>query len=89
MADPAKSPKKVCTEPEPVLITNNGRPQNIIINVSDLPVDGSVMLARELHGKACVRQLQRLSHQQGLDTMTLDEINAEIAAARAERRARG
>jgi predicted house-cleaning noncanonical NTP pyrophosphatase (MazG superfamily) len=35
-----------------------------------------------------VRKIQQQSVRNGTDAMTLDEINAEIAAARAERRQR-
>lgn len=39
-------------------------------------------------GLRAMRSMQEKAEEAGLSNMTLDEINAEIAAARAERRAR-
>lgn len=39
-------------------------------------------------GIQAIRSMQEKAEKLGLSNMTLDEINAEIAAARAERRAR-
>lgn len=85
IADLGKTPKKVCDEQQPVLITSNGKPKNIVINVSDMPIDESISLAQELYGQYCIRQLRSLSRQNGLGTMTDDEIETEIDAARSER----
>ncbi|MDR0843163.1 MAG: hypothetical protein LBP68_07085 [Acidobacteriota bacterium] len=86
MADLGQSPKKVCAENEPVLITNNGRPQSIIINVREFPIDQSISLAQELYGRYCVRQLRRRAVDTGLDALSDDELHAEIAATRSGRR---
>ncbi|MDR1014312.1 MAG: hypothetical protein LBL86_04965 [Coriobacteriales bacterium] len=83
IAELGRSPKSVCTQKEPVLITNNGKPQNLVFNVRDLPIDQSVSLAQELYGRYCVRQMQNDSVARGLDRLSDEEIEAEIQAARA------
>lgn len=84
MAELGKSPKKVCGEKLPVLITSNGKPQNIIINVVDIPIDESISLAQELYGQYCIRQMRKISQANGNANLTMDEIQAEIDAFRAE-----
>lgn len=85
MAELGRSTKAVCAEVEPVLITSNGKPQSIVINVADLPVDESVSLAREIYGQHCIRQMRGLSRLKGLDVLDDAAIEAEIAAARSAR----
>ncbi len=85
MAELGKSPKKVCSEQQPVLITSNGKPQNIVINVADIPVDESISLAQELYGQYCIRQLRALSKTNKTDALTDDDIQAEIQATRESR----
>jgi PHD/YefM family antitoxin component YafN of YafNO toxin-antitoxin module len=85
IAELGRSPKSVCTQEEPVLITNNGKPQNLIFNIKDLPIDQSISLAQELYGRYCIKQIQNDSVARGLDKLTDEEIEAEIQAARANR----
>jgi hypothetical protein len=84
MADLGRNPKNVCTRVEPSLITNNGKPQNIIFNVKNLPIDQSIMLSKELYGRYCFQQMQNDAVARGLDKMTDAEIDAEIRSAKAE-----
>lgn len=85
MAELGRSPKSVCGERQPVLVTSNGKPQSIIINVSGLPVDDSVSLAGELHGRLCVSRMRELARQTGAEAMSDEEIQAEIDAVRGGR----
>jgi hypothetical protein len=81
----SKNPKRVCANNSPVLVTNNGRPQSLVLNIENFPIDQSINLAQELYGRYCYEQIQQQSIENGLNTITLDEINQEIAAARKSR----
>lgn len=48
VAELTRQVSAVLSQQEPVLITSKGKPQNIIINVSGVPVDKIVDLAREI-----------------------------------------
>ncbi len=85
MAELGRSPRKVCSEQLPVLITSNGKPQNIVINVSGIPVDESVSLAQELYGQYCVRQMRAASRALGNDSLSDEDVQAEIESARKNR----
>lgn len=78
----SKKAKTVCGQEEPVLITNNGRPCSLVFNISDLPINESISFAQELYGRFCIDQMQKQAAKAGLDSLPLDEINAEIAASR-------
>jgi antitoxin (DNA-binding transcriptional repressor) of toxin-antitoxin stability system len=80
------SPKTVWNtlkEKEEVVLTNNGRPSAIMIPVGDSDFDDVLITLRQVKAKRAVARMQQASLKAGLDKMTLDEINAEIAAARA------
>jgi PHD/YefM family antitoxin component YafN of YafNO toxin-antitoxin module len=85
VAELGRSPKNVCTQEKPVLITNNGKPQNLIFNIKDLPIDQSISLAQELYGRYCIKQMQNDSVARGLNELTDEEIEAEIQAVRASK----
>jgi prevent-host-death family protein len=67
-----------------VVITNNGRPSAVMIPVGDSDLDDVLITLRQVKAKRAVARMQQASLKAGLDKMTDDEINAEIAAARAE-----
>jgi antitoxin (DNA-binding transcriptional repressor) of toxin-antitoxin stability system len=73
------------TEGEAV-VTNNGRPQALMIQVDAQTLEDTLAAVRQAHAQRSLARLQADSVAAGLDAMTMDEIDAEIAAARAERR---
>lgn len=81
VAELGRRPGAILSEAEPTLITNNGRVQNLVINVSGLDVDEAVGLARGIRGQLALRRL-RASAQPTEDELTLDDIEAEVAAVR-------
>jgi prevent-host-death family protein len=70
---------------ERVVITRNGKRQAAVIPVEDL--ERLQALDRD-RAMAAVRELQADSVRNGTDKLTVEEIDAEIRAARAERRAK-
>ena len=71
-----------------VVITNNGRPQALMIQVDAQTLEETLAAVRQANAQRSLARLQADSVAAGLDAMTMDEIDAEIAAARSERRGR-
>jgi PHD/YefM family antitoxin component YafN of YafNO toxin-antitoxin module len=87
--DLSKSPKfafdKLMTDGKAV-ITNNGRPEAIMVKVDAASFESTLSLLQKLEFMQNLTELRLASLRNGNANMTLDEINAEIAAARMERR---
>jgi PHD/YefM family antitoxin component YafN of YafNO toxin-antitoxin module len=84
----SKSPKLVfdkLTTDGKAVITNNGQPQAIVVKVDASSFESTLSLLQKLEFMQNLTELRLISLRNGNSHMTLDEINAEIAAARAER----
>jgi antitoxin (DNA-binding transcriptional repressor) of toxin-antitoxin stability system len=68
-----------------VVVTNNGRPQALMIQVDAQTLGDTLAAVRQANAQRSLVRLQADSIAAGLDAMTMDEIDAEIAAARTER----
>ncbi|MDR1901466.1 MAG: hypothetical protein LBQ88_04180, partial [Treponema sp.] len=81
----SKSPKvaldKLLTDGKAV-ITNNGKPQALMFKVDAANFEKTLSLVQQLEFTQAVANMQLESAQNGNVEMTLDEINAEIKAAR-------
>jgi prevent-host-death family protein len=73
---------------EEVVITRNGKPFALLVNTNPEELENTLRAIRGERFAANVRKLQAYAAQQGLDKMTMEDIDAEIAAARKERRRR-
>ena len=71
-----------------VVITRNGKPFAVLINTQPENLEATLRAIRGERFAASVRKLQEHAVKHGLDKMTMEEIDAEIAAARKERRER-
>jgi hypothetical protein len=84
----SKSPKiafdKLVTDGKAV-ITNNGQPQAIMVKVDASSFESTLSLLQKLEFLQNLTELRLTSLGNGNSNMTLDEINAEIAASRAKR----
>ena len=67
-----------------VVLTTNGKPAALIIKIDESSFEDVLMAIRAVQSRRAIRQLQEHAVQTGLNHMTLDDINAEIAAARSE-----
>ena len=85
VAELARGASAICSGRESVVVTNNGRPQNVIINISDLDFDDAVDIAREARAASALARMRRASVSEGLDTLSEEEIDAEVAAVRSAR----
>ncbi|MEX0900440.1 MAG: type II toxin-antitoxin system prevent-host-death family antitoxin [Gammaproteobacteria bacterium] len=68
-----------------LVLTANGKPVAVLIGVEDGNLDETLRVIRQVRGQQALTKLQRDAVARGLDEMTLDEINAEIRAARSDR----
>ena len=83
VAELARGASAICSDRESVVVTNNGRPQNVIINISDLDFDDAVDIAREARAASALARMRRSSVAS--DEISDEEIDAEVAAVRAAR----
>lgn len=69
-----------------MVVTSNGRPIAILSAVTENTLEETLAAIRQARAVAAVSELQRRSVELGLDAMTVDEIDDEIAAVRRTRR---
>jgi antitoxin (DNA-binding transcriptional repressor) of toxin-antitoxin stability system len=69
-----------------LILTSNGKPIAILSAVSEETLEESLRAVRRARAMAAVKTMQSQSIAAGTDTLTLDEIQAEITGARKARR---
>jgi PHD/YefM family antitoxin component YafN of YafNO toxin-antitoxin module len=67
-----------------VVITNNGKPAALMLEVDGSTLEETLDTLRQAETLRLISKIQLQSVKNGTDAMTMDEIDAEIAAARAE-----
>jgi PHD/YefM family antitoxin component YafN of YafNO toxin-antitoxin module len=85
----SKSPKTAfdkLTADGKAVITNNGQPQAILVKVDASSFERTLSMLQKLEFMQNLTELRLISRQKGNSGMTLEEINAEINAARAEQK---
>jgi antitoxin (DNA-binding transcriptional repressor) of toxin-antitoxin stability system len=73
---------------EKFVITNNGKPAALMLPVNGSTLEEMLSVVRQSEMMRLLSKMQMQSVRNGTSNMTMDEIDAEIAAARRERRAR-
>jgi PHD/YefM family antitoxin component YafN of YafNO toxin-antitoxin module len=71
-----------------VVITNNGKPAYVMLGVDEASFDNTIIDLNRMRFQKATADMRAQAKAAGLDKMTLEEINQEIAASRAERKAR-
>ena len=69
-----------------LVLTSNGKPMAILSAVSEGELEQSLAAIRRARAVAAVEKMQSRSLAAGMDKLSLNEINAEIRAARKTRR---
>ncbi|MCL2495398.1 MAG: type II toxin-antitoxin system Phd/YefM family antitoxin [Oscillospiraceae bacterium] len=69
-----------------VVITNNGKPRAVMLPVSEDDFEDVMTLLMQARALWALRSIQQDAVKSGVSGMGMDDIDAEIAAARAERR---
>ena len=65
-----------------LVITNNGKPKAIMLGVDSDNFEDMILSLKRAELASVIEKLQQQSVENGIDDLSLDEINAEIAAAR-------
>jgi antitoxin (DNA-binding transcriptional repressor) of toxin-antitoxin stability system len=70
------------------MVTRAGKPIAIVIPVTEIGFEDAMEESGRLEGVQALRSLQEQARANGLDKMTDEDIQAEIQAARKDRKAR-
>lgn len=76
---------KALVEEKDMVITSNGKPIALLSATSGESLEESLSALRRARAQAAATAMQQASLKAGSDRMSLDDINAEISATRAER----
>ncbi len=71
---------------EDVVITSKGKPIALLTGISDITFDETLKLLRRAKAELAVSRMRKASLKKGLSKLTAKEIDAEIVAARKERK---
>lgn len=82
VAELGRRPGATLSSAKPSIVTNNGKPQNLIVNVDGMEIDEVVDMARAMQARAALSAMRRISAERGTDGMTMDEVDAEVDAVR-------
>ncbi len=74
----------LATEGE-LVVTSNGKPIAILSPTTGATLEASLKALRQARAQLAIATMQARARDSGADRMTLEEINAEIAAARSQR----
>ena len=76
--------KEILTGDGKIVVTVGGKPAAFMVAIDEESFEQTLDDWRQVRGLRAFRELQSQAQASGLSNMTLDDINAEIAASRAE-----
>lgn len=71
-----------------MVITSNGRPVAVLTSVDEASVEKSLAAWRQVRATQAVTSIQQESMRRGTDSISMEDIDAEIGKARRTRRKR-
>ena len=77
---------KALAEEKDLVVTSNGKPIALLSATSDDILEESLSVVRRARAQSAVAAMQQDSLRAGTDRLSMKEIDAEIRAARQERR---
>lgn len=77
--------KEMLSEEGKIVVTNNGKPAALMLEINEASLEETLADLRQLQAKRALRELQNTAVKNGTASMSMDEINTEIATARKER----
>ncbi len=75
-------------EGDEVVITSRGKPVALLVGVDGEDLEESVRLVRRARAQAAVSRMRKAAAREGSESMSREEIEEEINAARSERATR-
>jgi len=76
------------TDDGKIVVTSNGKPKAIMIQVNEKDFEDTLAVLNQVKLAKAINNIRDSAQQSGASEMSLDEINAEIAQARKEKRDR-
>jgi len=76
------------TDDGKIVVTSNGKPKAIMIQVNETDFEETLAFLNQVKLSRAINKIRISAQKNGASEMTLDEINAEIALSRKERRER-
>ena len=77
---------KTLAEEQDLVVTSNGKPIALLSATSDETLEESLGAVRRARAQNAVAAMQQASLRAGTDRLSMGEVDAEIQAARRERR---
>jgi len=74
---------------EDVVLTTNGKPRALVIDIPGDDLEMSLKMVSSARAMLALQSIRAAAITNGTANMSMDEIDAEIATARAERHATG
>jgi len=71
-----------------IVVTSNGKPKAVMIQVNENDFEETLTILNQIKLAKAISTIRRTAQSSGASEMSLDEINAEIAQSRKERRDR-
>lgn len=68
-----------------VVLNKSGKPFAIILDATSESLEGTLRLVSQVRAQLAVSEMRKSARERGLDRLTSEEIQAEIAAVRAAR----
>lgn len=72
-----------------LVLTSRGRPMALLTDIDEDSLEHKLDALRRERAHTAIEHIRRVASEKGLDRITLEEINEEIAACRASRRGAG
>jgi len=76
------------TASKDLVVTSNGKPIAVLLPTTASTLEATLAALRQARAQLAVNAMQDLAKESGADELTLEEINAEIDAARDRQKAR-
>ncbi|MBI5825752.1 MAG: type II toxin-antitoxin system Phd/YefM family antitoxin [Chloroflexi bacterium] len=83
--EPSALRKKLASEGE-LVVTVDNKPFAVMINLDDENIHDILLMVSRLRAQMAARSIRSKARRDGLDKMTLKDVNAVIKKARADRK---
>jgi hypothetical protein len=69
-----------------IVLTNNGKPSMLVFDITERDFETLIDTLNRAEAMRLLEEIQMQAVRGGLNSMTMDEINAEVTAARRKRK---
>ena len=79
---------EMLTDGGKIVVTNNGKPKAIMIQVSDIDLEETLAVLNQVQLTRAINNIRAAAQRSGASEMTIEEIDAEILQSRKARKER-